>query len=196
MKKNKAFTLIELLVVIAIIGILATLVIVRIGNARGKSVISSAKSDISNLSKSVELFKRAEGLVDGSVIPNSASSVFDTLNSTGGPSQTGQPLLSTVFTGTASIGTTANPAGTYGAAVTKTPGTGVVYVYKANIIAANRKPAVGCYVLYAKGLDKVVTTEKAVFYVQDGSSGEATTDPSPKARGTGTNPANVNCRGI
>ena len=57
MKKNiKGFTLIELLVVIAIIGLLSTLAVVSLNNARVKARDARRQSDLKQISTAMELF--------------------------------------------------------------------------------------------------------------------------------------------
>ncbi len=55
-KKQKAFTLIELLVVIAIIGLLASIVLVGVSNARLKSKIAKRGQDLKQVQSALELY--------------------------------------------------------------------------------------------------------------------------------------------
>lgn len=56
MRTRKGFTLIELLVVIAIIGLLATLAVVALNNARTKSRDAKRVSDIKQIQTAFELY--------------------------------------------------------------------------------------------------------------------------------------------
>ena len=56
MKKQQGFTLIELLVVIAIIGLLSTLAVVALNNARQKSRDAKRVSDVKQIQTSLELY--------------------------------------------------------------------------------------------------------------------------------------------
>src|SRR3990167_5319557 len=62
--KNKGFTLIELLVVIAIIGVLSTLAVVSLNNARQKSRDAKRVSDVKQVQTALELY-----FVDKSTYP-------------------------------------------------------------------------------------------------------------------------------
>jgi prepilin-type N-terminal cleavage/methylation domain-containing protein len=66
--KTKGFTLIELLVVIAIIGLLATLAVVALNNARTKSRDAKRVSDIKQVQTALELY-----YIDESSYPPGAS---------------------------------------------------------------------------------------------------------------------------
>lgn len=56
MQKHNGFTLIELLVVISIIGLLASIILVSLNQARIKARDAKRKSEISVLSKALELY--------------------------------------------------------------------------------------------------------------------------------------------
>jgi len=61
MGNKKGFTLIELLIVIAIIGILASAILVSLSNTRGNARNAQRKSDLSQISKALELYYSAYG---------------------------------------------------------------------------------------------------------------------------------------
>ena len=66
MKKQRGFTLIELLVVIAIIGLLSTLAVVALNNARQKARDARRISDVKQIQTALELFYNDEnGYPDG-----------------------------------------------------------------------------------------------------------------------------------
>jgi prepilin-type N-terminal cleavage/methylation domain-containing protein len=67
MRKQKGFTLIELLVVIAIIGLLSTLAVVALNNARLKSRDARRVSDIKQIQTAIELFYNDTGAYPAAV---------------------------------------------------------------------------------------------------------------------------------
>jgi len=55
-RKEKGFTLVELLVVIAIIGVLATLVLLQLGTARGRARDTKRIADVAQIRSAVEQY--------------------------------------------------------------------------------------------------------------------------------------------
>ncbi len=72
MRKQRGFTLIELLVVIAIIGLLSTLAVVALNNARMKSRDAKRVSDIKQIQTALELYYNDANAypADTMVVPN------------------------------------------------------------------------------------------------------------------------------
>jgi len=80
MKKYRGFTLIELLVVIAIIGLLSTLAVVALNNARAKSRDAKRVSDMKQFQTALELYFN-----DENTYPTNAEIAFSDGASLTGP---------------------------------------------------------------------------------------------------------------
>ena len=72
MKKQRGFTLIELLVVIAIIGLLSTLAVVALNNARMKSRDAKRVSDIKQIQTALELYYNDANAYPATVVAGEA----------------------------------------------------------------------------------------------------------------------------
>lgn len=134
MRKHKGFTLIELLVVIAIIGLLSTLAVVSLNNARQKSRDAKRVADIKQVQTALELYFNDHGgyptavtqagtitgaatagtVVYMAVVPSNPSpngSTYTYANTSSGASYTLTYTLEAATGGLASGGHTATPAG-------------------------------------------------------------------------------------
>lgn len=96
----RGFTLIELLVVIAIIGILSTLAVVSLGNARQKSRDAKRVSDIKQVQTALELY-----YADKNAYPAGSA----TLGSSGAATLSSGSGFSTTSTGTEYMKVPSNP---------------------------------------------------------------------------------------
>ena len=116
---KKGFTLIELLVVISIIGLLSTLAVIALGNAREKSRDARRVSDIKQIQTAMELYYN-----DQNQYPTGASIVLGGANATCLGSTSGFAASSTACTGTIYMKSVpANPS----------PG-GAAYTYTATVV--------------------------------------------------------------
>jgi len=69
MNKKKAFTLVELLVVIAIIGLLATLSVLSLNNARAKARDAKRVADVKQMMTALELYFNDNQQYTSSLVP-------------------------------------------------------------------------------------------------------------------------------
>lgn len=69
LQNRKGFTLIELLVVIAIIGILSTIAVVALGNARAKSRDAKRVADVKQMTSALELYYNDNNLYPTNITP-------------------------------------------------------------------------------------------------------------------------------
>lgn len=116
---KKGFTLIELLVVIAIIGLLSTLAVIALGNAREKARDARRVADIKQIQSAMELYYN-----DQNEYPDGASLVLGGATAGCLGSTSGFAASSTACTGTIYMKSVPANPGPGGAAYTYTVGAG------------------------------------------------------------------------
>ncbi len=87
-EKNKGFTLIELLIVIAIIGILSTVILTSLSNARAKAYDSKIKQQLSSFRTAAEVYFNNQEPnsynTTGNPVISCANGMFSDINSENG----------------------------------------------------------------------------------------------------------------
>lgn len=94
-RKYQSFTLIELLVVIAIIGILAAMVVVAVGDGRGKAQDARRKSDLHQISLGLEDYVNDKDAYPRSTIDNNCSFIISGVEKIADTSCSGLNLINT-----------------------------------------------------------------------------------------------------
>jgi prepilin-type N-terminal cleavage/methylation domain-containing protein len=152
----RAFTLIELLVVISIIGIISSLVVIRLTGKRRDANFAQVKTSIHNTGNSIELYKEEYGGVI-----SAGTSGYATISFQGAPPEN-STLFQRIFNGK-KINATANSS--YDAYIKKTPGDSYTFLYgtaNASIDGSGQvtygttiqqSPDSNCYQLYAQYFD-------------------------------------------
>lgn len=109
MKKQHGFTLIELLVVIAIIGLLSTLAVVALNNARMKSRDAKRVSDVKQIQTALELYYNdvnAYPAALGSTIANGSVTYMSQVPANPTPVNDGECATGSAYTYTAGTSNT------------------------------------------------------------------------------------------
>lgn len=100
LKNKKGFTLIELLVVIAIIGLLSTLAVVSLNNARQKSRDAKRVSDVKSVQTALELYYvDQEGYPAATAYLGSSGGNFECLDAAGFSSSGACTIATTMYMG-------------------------------------------------------------------------------------------------
>ncbi|MEI6191033.1 MAG: type II secretion system protein [bacterium] len=100
---KKGFTLIELLVVISIIGILSTVVLASLSNARGKGNDARIQSQLSGMRAQAELYTGTGAAFGLAVCATTANTLFDTANNGLGKLLSGMTLTDTLCVSAAGL---------------------------------------------------------------------------------------------